>query len=215
MAPAAECVVLLHGLARSSRSMRKLEKALVEQEYEVINLDYPSTKFPIEHLAEHSLHKTLQTHCIGQTVHFVTHSMGGILLRYYLTRYPMPQLGRVVMLSPPNQGSEVVDRLGGLFLFNWLNGPAGQQLGTSPDDLPKRLGPVNFELGVITGNRTINPILSMLISGDDDGKVSIENARIEGMCAFKVVPRSHPLIMRDKKVIADILLFLRIGSFQF
>lgn len=209
-----ECVVLLHGLARSSRSMRKLEKELVNRGYTVVNPDYPSTKFPVEHLAEHYLHKTLQTACIGQTVHFVTHSMGGILLRYYLTQHTVPGLGRVVMLSPLNQGSEVVDRLGGLFLFKWLNGPAGGQLGTGPDSLPKRLGPVDFELGVITGNRTINPILSMLIPGDDDGKVGIENARVEGMRAFKVVSSSHPLIMRNKNVIADILFFLKTGSFK-
>jgi triacylglycerol lipase len=210
---AKESVVLLHGLARSSRSMTKIESSLKERGYEVLNIGYPSRKFPIEQLSLF-VQERIQTDAPdAKTIHFVTHSMGGIILRH-LQRYdPIENLGRVVMLSPPNQGSEVVDKLGALRIFDWLNGPAGKQLGASENNLLKELGPVDFELGVITGDRSINWILSSMIQGKDDGKVSIESAKISGMKDFKIVHASHPFIMRKNFVIQDILNFLESGTF--
>lgn len=214
-AAANECVILLHGLARTSGSMDKMEGVLGTEGYRVVNQDYPSREHPVEVLAEQAIPAAIEG-CgeAAQRIHFVTHSMGGILVRYWLANHELPRLGRVVMLSPPNQGSEVVDRLGHLGPFQWLNGPAGDQLGTGPESLPNRLGPVGYEVGVITGDRTINPILSTLIPGDDDGKVSIESAKIEGMRDFLVVPRSHPLIMDSGEVIAQTIRFLREGRFR-
>jgi len=120
----------------------------------------------------------------------------------------------VVMLSPPNQGSEVVDKLGGWCLFKAINGPAGAQLGTAATQIPRSLGRARFELGVITGSRSINLILSTLIPGEDDGKVSIENAKLEGMSDFVVVPTSHPFIMKNRAASAQVLFFLEHGSFH-
>ncbi|MBU3916540.1 alpha/beta hydrolase, partial [bacterium] len=122
--------------------------------------------------------------------------------------------GRVVMLSPPNQGSEVIDKLGSAPGFFWFNGPAGQQLGTGMDSIPLKLGKVDFKLGVITGNKSINLILSLLIPGDDDGKVSIENAKVAGMSDFLVLPHSHPFIMNSDDVIHQTKYFLKYGSFK-
>jgi hypothetical protein len=146
-------------------------------------------------------------------INFVTHSMGGILVRYYLENYEVPHLGRVVMLSPPNQGSEVVDKLKESPIFQWINGPAGQQLGTDADSIPKTLGPPNYELGIITGDRSINPILSLLIPGKDDGKVSVKNAKLAGMKDFLVVHKTHPLIMNDEEVLQQVTAFLKKGMF--
>ena len=147
-------------------------------------------------------------------VHFVTHSMGGILVRDYLRRHAPPSLGRVVMLAPPNQGSELVDHLGALAVFGWINGPAGRQLGTGADSLPNRLGPVGFPLGVIAGDWSWNPVYSAIIPGADDGKVSVARARIDGMADFVVVPHGHTFLMSAPDVIDEVLHFLRDGHFS-
>lgn len=211
-----ECVILLHGLARTGSSMRKMEKALTREGYHVLNTDYPSRKFGIGTLANTVIPEALSKSRAfsPERIHFVTHSMGGILVRHYLSENRIANIGRVVMISPPNQGSEVVDKLRGAPGFFWLNGPAGQQLGTDGDSVPSRLGAVRFELGVITGNRSVNPILSLLIPGHDDGKVSVENAKVEGMSDFLVLPHSHPFIMRADETIRQSKYFLRHGRFD-
>ena len=210
-----ECVVLVHGLARSPRSLKKAEHFLRQRGYRVLNFGYPSRKYPIETLSEQYLKPFIDTHCAdGQPVHFVTHSMGGIAVRYLLQRRGLPNIGRIVMLSPPNKGSEVVDKIGGWTLFKLLNGPAGLQLGTSPASFPNQLGRIHVECGIITGSRTVNLFLSMLIPGVNDGKVSIANAQLEGMQDFLIAPVSHPFIMKNERVITQVIHFLRHGAFQ-
>ncbi|MCH6258862.1 alpha/beta fold hydrolase [Puniceicoccaceae bacterium K14] len=209
-----ENVVLLHGLTRSSDSMRGLETFLEKCGYRVHNLDYPSTKFSIEELVAMLRPKIEEIASRSSRIHFVTHSMGGILIRFLLKEYPISNLGRVVMLSPPNNGSEVVDKLGHWKAFRKLNGPAGQQLGTDSDSLPCKLGAVEFELGIITGDRSINWLLSLLIQGPNDGKVSIESAKVEGMKAFAVVHATHPYIMKKDVVFRKVQRFLQQGDFE-
>lgn len=209
-----ECVILLHGLARTDRSMAILAEALNEAGYQAINHGYPSTRHPIEKLASEAI-ETALLRCPEQTtVHFVTHSMGGILVRQYLSQRRMQNLGRVVMLGPPNQGSQVVDKLRHLPVFEWLNGPAGLQLGTGDLSVPKQLGPAQFEVGVIAGTRSINLLLSMLLPGPNDGKVTVENTKLAGMKDHIALPVSHPLMMRNQKVIEQVIHFLRYGAFQ-
>jgi pimeloyl-ACP methyl ester carboxylesterase len=211
-----DCVILLHGLGRTSRSMKKLEKSLSLQGYKVINLNYPSTRHPVEFLSEQILSKAVEQ-CQKQPpprIHFVTHSLGGIIVRYYLSLHELPNLGRVVMLSPPNQGSELVDRLKKSFIYRKINGPAGQQLGTDRNSLPISLGPVNFELGVITGNRSFNLLSSMIIPGPDDGSVSVERAKVSGMKDFLVLPHSHTFIVKSRDAIGQVIYFLKYGIFK-
>jgi hypothetical protein len=213
-AGAAECVVLLHGLARSSSSMNKAAEAFETAGYTVANVDYPSRKHPVEALAPLAIDAGLAQCPPDSVIHFLTHSLGGILLRYYLERQSIPTLGRVVMLAPPNQGSEVVDRLRNVPGFKMVNGPAGLQLGTDEDSIPSRLGPVEFEVGVIAGTETFNPILSQYLANPDDGKVSVENTKVEGMSDFITVPRSHPFIMQSPAVISQSLSFIQTGRFD-
>ncbi len=207
------CVILLHGLARSASSFDKMAASLEAVGYRVVNVDYPSRKQSIEALVDGYV-STAVEECQADNVHFVTHSMGGIMVRYYLANNRLDNPGRVVMLSPPNKGSEVVDKLGAMPGFNALNGPAGLQLGTSDQSLPNRLGPVDYPVGVMTGNRSINLILSLLIPGDDDGKVSIERAKLAGMADFLVVPHTHPMIMDSDEVIRQTHFFLKNGRFD-
>lgn len=208
-------VILLHGLARSERSMRKMQAALEKEGFGTCNIDYPSTEFPVEVLLFEHVLPAIRACLPAREVKlsFVTHSLGGILVRLLMERAPPPNVDSVVMLSPPNHGSEVVDRLGGLWLFQAINGPAGLELGTGADSLPVRLGRARFRVGVITGSRSINLILSAIIPGADDGKVSIVNARLDGMQDFLVVPTSHPFIMQNNQVIGQTLTFLQTGRF--
>lgn len=210
-----EAIILLHGLSRTSRSMNKAGRLLAAYGYKIINVDYPSRTADISALAQKYIAQALKQ-CDGKDVkkiHFLTHSMGGILLRDYLASQSIDKLGRVVMLAPPNQGSEVVDKLGGWRLFYYLNGPAGLQLGTDSSSVPNRLGPVNFQLGIIAGNKTANPFLSRLIPDVNDGKVSVSRAQVEGMQDFIVLPYSHPFIMRREAVIEQALHFIQQGYF--
>jgi hypothetical protein len=212
--PKQETVVLLHGMARSSKAMNKMEKVLKTEGYTVINVDYPSTSASIEALTK-QIFKTLEPKIKkAETVHFVTHSMGGIILRHYLQDHELPNLGRVVMLAPPSRGSEVPDKLGKFMLYQWINGPAGNQLGTGSNSLPLRLKTPAFELGIIAGDRSINPILSMLIPGPDDGKVALKRVKPPRYSDYLQLHTTHACMMWNRKVIAQTLSFLDHGQFN-
>jgi len=211
-----EAVILLHGLARTSTSMNKMQEALKDNGFKTCNINYPSTQHRISVLAQEHILPKIKA-CAGNidsSIHFVTHSIGGILVRYFAKHALIPHIGRVIMLSPPNQGSEVVDVLGDTWFFEFINGPAGKELGTDTGSMPLRLGPANFEVGIITGSRSINLILSLMIEGRDDGKVSVERAKLEGMKDFLVLPLAHPFIMRNEEAIAQTIYFLNHGVFK-
>lgn len=213
--PAGEFVILLHGLARSAKSMSSMADALEAAGYGVCNIAYPSRKHAVEMLASDFVAPAIAKHFPDrkQRINFVTHSLGGIIVRQLVAAGAIGNIGRAVMLSPPNQGSEIVDHFGNWWLFNAINGPAGKQIGTGAQALPKRLGSATFELGIITGNRSINLLLSALIPGENDGKVSIANAKLSGMKDFLVIPSSHPFIMKNPQAIRQTLHFLQHGSF--
>ena len=214
---AGDCVVLLHGLARTSISMNKMERELAAAGYLTANIDYPSRDHTVEELAELAVPEGIAA-CRSRegvdTIHFVTHSLGGILLRQYLNEHELPELGRVVMMGPPNQGSAAVDELRDVPGFDWLNGPAGRQLGKGENSVPLKLGPADFELGVIAGNRTIDPITSAVLENPDDGRVSVEDTKLEGMADFVVVEHSHAFMMRMRRTIELTKAFLAEGRFS-
>ena len=212
---ASEAVVLLHGLWRSSYSLKKMENYLTGLGYHVYNLDYPSTRGDIASLSQH-LAAQLENCCLQRhrKIHFVTHSLGGILVRAYLKKYPLPALGHVVMLSPPNQGSELVDVFRDNQWFKALLGPAVIELGTHSQDMPQQLGKVDYSVGVITGNVSVNPFLAQFFTTSNDGKVAVERAKVSGMADFYVVPRSHTFIMNSPQVWEQVQHFLKYGMFD-
>jgi triacylglycerol esterase/lipase EstA (alpha/beta hydrolase family) len=208
-----EVVILLHGLGRRAFAMRRLQKALSD-DYLVVNESYPSHRYSIVDLAEIAITPIVKRFHNVPKIHFVTHSLGGILVRQYCHRHRLKNLGRTVMLGPPNQGSELADFFKRLKLYRVLNGPAGLELGTDPQSIPLQLGSVDFEVGVIAGNKSFSPLYSRLIDGENDGKVSVESSKVEGMKDHIVMPVTHTFMMQNTVVIKQVKHYLSTGKFS-
>ncbi len=208
-------VILLHGLGRTKRSMNKIRKELARAGYSTINQGYPSTRHDIARLSDRYLRPAVEQ-CLQQKaskIHLVSHSMGGLLIRQYLQSHTLPPESRIVMLSPPNQGSEVAEFLKNYSIYQWILGPAAQQLGTT--DRPyEKYSSIPYEVGIITGNVSSDPWFGKLIPGANDGKVSVERAKLPGMNDFLVIRAGHTRIMQSKLATQQILNFLRFGHFQ-
>lgn len=208
-------VILLHGISRSSRMMQRLESALIESGYTVRNLNYPSVTYSVETLAEMIAEQIQPDLLSGTPLHFVGHSMGGILIRLILRDHRPENLGRVVMIGTPNHGSVVADFMQRFNFFKKLFGPAGQQIGTNHNGVHHALPSADYECGIIAGNRSRDPWFSWFLyqGRPNDGKVSVENAKLEGMKDFTVVPVSHSAQPKNKKVILLVQRFLATGQF--
>lgn len=206
-----DCVVLLHGLWRNARAMSFIEQQLQQGGYLTVNVSYPSTQQSLPVLADTYVDAAVQG-CRNQSssrIHFVTHSMGGILARLYLQTHTVPEGGRVVMLSPPNHGSEWVDWLRDNFLMRPLLGPAGLQLSTD-SELLRDLKPVPLEVGVITGSEGRS---WFGMAEPNDNAVTVTSAQLAEMRDFLVVPHNHVSIRRSELVSQQIQIFLREGRF--
>ena len=210
-----ECVIMIHGMMRTQAAMVKLSSALQAQGYFVVNESYPTNRYTIQQVAQsyvpHYVDQCLEKK--ASKIHFVTHSIGGLVLRAYLSEHTLPTGSRVVMLAPPNHGSTLADTLHKSKIFNMMTGPMGQQLQTKGfvEELPETF-PV--DIGVITGSSSLNPIAATMLGGENDGKVSVGSAKLAGMKDFMVVPVSHTFIMRSPQVIEATSTFLKLGSFH-
>lgn len=198
--------------------MNKLESYLQSSGYVTVNLPYPSTSESIEQLAKVHIPQAV---CLCRKnpvhkIHFVTHSLGGIVLRQFLqdNAKAIPSGSRLVMLAPPNKGSEVADFMKGFFIYKWIEGPAGQELGTGPESVPNRLKPIDVQVGIIAGDRSLNPVFSAIIPGPDDGKVAVERTKLEEMSDFLVISSTHTFIMRNPNVLRQVVHFLEHGRFD-
>jgi triacylglycerol lipase len=223
-AAAADTVVLLHAMGRSQLSMTRLAWELRRDGYDVINATYPSRTQPLETLATEWLPAQLAKAQPNSRVHFVTHSMGGILLRLWRREcaagnVPSVPLGRVVMLAPPNAGSEIPDRFATFAPFHWWVGVNGGRLGTAADALPHQLGPWlqdqagSAELGIIAGDRSgISPVAQCLPQ-PNDGKVSVASTRLAGGREHVVLPSGHTWMGWRRDTISHVKSFLRTGAF--
>jgi pimeloyl-ACP methyl ester carboxylesterase len=208
-------VVLLHGIFRTGRSMRSLEKFLQVNGFATLNITFPSTKLSIEEIVER-IHLQIEefTSKVEGPISFVTYSLGGLIARAYLHKYPLQKMGRVVMMGPPNNGSELADRLQNWRLYKKFYGPAGQQLITSQEKFKHLFGDVHYELGIIAGNLTVEPISSLFINWPNDGKVSVASTRLEGMKDHLIVRVPHSYFTFLKRIHRQVLHFLLHGEFS-
>lgn len=213
---ASSCVILLHGLAYYTNAMSKLETRLERSGYTVDFVEYPWRKQSPEALAQYAVGGGINRcrESGADRIDFVTHSFGGILVRLYLEEHSLDELGQVVMLSPPNRGTRLVDFLSHFPGFSLLGGPSAAALGTADVSILNELGPVNFELGVIAGSRDVNPLSWILLQGPSDGLVSVESTKVEGMDAHLVLPVIHNTMMRKDTVIDHTIHYLKTGSFM-
>ena len=211
----ADCVVFLHGYERSPTSFAVMEKVFQHKGFETANVGYPSKELEISELANIAIPEAVEQ-CEGKAgnIHFVTHSLGGILVRDYFARQSIDRLGRVVMLAPPNDGSAIVDKLGKTKLFKKLSGPALLALTTGDQGKPGNLPAVTFELGVIAGKRSVNPVGSLLLKGPDDGAVTIESTKVDGMSDHITLAATHTFMMNNPKVISQAAHFIQQGHFK-
>lgn len=208
-----DCVILLHGLGRTRCSMFKLEEALKKNHYVVINQNYPSTKKSMAEVADVYI-PFMVKQCLKHQpkhIHFVTHSIGGIILERYLEKNRLPQLDHIVMMSPPNHGSPWVDLFQNKWFLEFLLGPSIDQLATTKDDIPLIKGP--YKIGVIAGSYNINPLGRMVFNEPNDGKVAVSSAKMKQMDDFIALPVTHTFMMRNNRVEKQILYFLEHGHF--
>ena len=208
-----ETVVLLHGLYRNERSMQPLEAPVRMAGFRVVNLGYDSRSQTPEAFVA-ALDAQLADCCAdAPKLHFVTHSLGGIVTRAYVASKRPANLGRVVMLAPPNHGSPLGDVVSGSSVLRFLLGSTAARLGTDPTSLPNALPPANFEVGVIAGTVSRNPLGALFIDGESDGTVPVASTKLEGMTDFITVDAVHTWIMRSDEVAAQTVLFLKTGRF--
>lgn len=215
--PNNEHVILLHGITKSAKKMRILEQSLQKAGYLTHNINYPSTAFTLEKLAQQKLapiveHVSKQ----AQKVHFVTHSMGGVLLRTYLMQNHPSNIERIVMIAAPNHGSEVTQFFRHWPPYQWIYGPAGQQLCiTGKESIYKHIEtkPLQQEIGIIAGHWTFEFWFRWLFKGRNDGKVSVSSTKLSAMKDHLTVPFSHGNIVRSQYVARQTIRFLKLGLF--
>ncbi len=212
------CVILLHGLARSHYSMTKLARNLQAHDYIVVNKDYPSRKKSITEIAYQEI-PLMVADCLKHhpdSLYFVTHSMGGVVLRQYLQEHPLPiKRAKIVMLGPPNHGSPWVDFFKGVWLFKVITGPAGQQLTTGKTSIPNRLAvSLPYPVGIIAGSFSFFPFAKWFFHEPNDGKVAVSSTQLAKMDDFMVLPVSHTFMMNNALVEAQILHFFDHGKFN-
>ena len=209
------CVVLLHGIGMRSYVMKRLESALRADGYRTVNISYPSRNMPFEELAGEYLPAQLAKHDVARAprLHFVTHSMGSLIVRKLIKDARPANLGRVVMIGPPNQGSAAADVAKENAILKKFLGGNLVRLGTGKDAIVKTLGPADFDVGIIAGEVAVNPVFGKALGGKNDGAVTIESARLEGMKDFLVVPYSHTLMLWRTEVVNQVRAFLSEGKF--
>ena len=207
-------VIILHGIMRTHRSMAGFARFLESAGFRVLNLDYPSTRHDLSGIADH-IHPQIEEFLGDRSgpVHFAGYSMGGLVIRTYLNRYRPATLGRVVMVGTPNAGSEVANLLKNFIVYRKLYGPAGQQLITAQDAFKHLFGAVDYELGIIAGNKPIDFLCSRIIGKENDGKVSLASALHPDAKCHVVLPANHTFFPSNKVMWNQALSFLQSGSF--
>ena len=207
-------VVFLHGLGRTHRSMNPLRRYVEGLGYATWSRTYPSRRGSIGAIAE-EVADWIRRDLGDRPLVGVTHSMGGILVRYM--RDQLPWRG-VMMLAPPNQGSLVAAQLGGHPLFRWAYGPAGRELGDGAawPPPPEPFAVVAGTRGPSWGNLPswhIRGMRLLPVGEAHDGTVRVAETRLDGMVGFAEVDASHTFLMNHPATRDLVCRFLKTGRF--
>ena len=196
--PPRDLVVLVHGMGRTPLSMWPLARVLEREGYDVLNWGYSSYGPTVEELGRQLVAAVSErSRPAGTRVHFVTHSLGGIIVRAALAGDPPADVGRIVMLGPPNAGSHAADRA--LPWLGWLWKPMAE-LTTAETSTARSLPlPQDIEIGIVAGSR--------------DARVSVEESHLSCETDHVVVPAGHSFLMLRADVQELVFAFLRDGRF--
>jgi pimeloyl-ACP methyl ester carboxylesterase len=218
-----EVVLVLHGLGRTRDSMagmcRYLER---EGRYTVLNMSYATTRGRIEDHAA-ALARVVRNLDPGVTeVNFVAHSLGNIVVRRFLYDYERqsepnpirPRVKRIVMLGPPNRGSQLAQRFPHSMLVRLVAGSSTVELAKNWTSLQQRLATPRCQFGIIAGGQGDDDGRNGLLEGDDDLIVTVEETKLAGARDFAVLPVYHGVIMLDRRVREYTLRFLQHGYFR-
>ena len=210
-----DAVAVLHGIFQPAFTMIPFCRHLEKQGYSVLNVDYPSTSHPISALAEY-VAESVYGHAasVDGRLHLVGYSMGGLVIRALLRDVLPVNLGRVVMIGTPNHGSEVADFLRSFFPYRYLYGPAGQQLVTDQTAFADIFSNDLYDLGIIAGDVSINPIVNRIIGKPSDGRVSVDSTRLACAADHVTVPTPHAFLPHSRSVWRQTASFLRDGKFE-
>jgi len=208
-----DVVVLLHGLGRSAPSMWLLDYRLSQAGYDVYRLSYDSISQSPSQIVD-VVTQQLEVCCqhTQRTVHFVGHSLGGLVIRAYLANQKPQNLGRVVLLGTPNQGTPIVDYFKSWRGFDNL-GPTTGELGTNHQSFPNKLGNPDYPVGVIAGYTGWH-INDWYLPGDDDGLVPLSATQIPNMADYLVLKVGHGMLRYRADVAQQTLHFLQHGQFN-
>ena len=209
-------VVLLHALARRPGSMARLAEALAASGYETLAPAYPSRRKTIADIARGLAPAIAVFGARVDRLHFVGHSMGGLVARAVIAGSRPARLGAVVTLGTPHGGSEIVDLLQRSAAFRAFYGPAFAELSRAASaDLNARLGPLDYPLGAIAGTRALNVVAGwFVLPRPNDGTVSVASAQPPGAWDRCLVACDHLSLPRDRRVMALACEFLTEGRFR-
>lgn len=207
-----DIVVLIHGLARSNAAMWLLNLRLRRAGFHVEAVGYDSLNRTPEQIVE-NISQQIDSCCKEKNnqIHFVGHSLGGLLARAYLQKNQLRNLGRVVLLGTPNHGTEVAD----YFQDKWwakIAGPTALSLGTGQESFPNTLDDPYYPVGVIAGIRQNNN--DHILPGLDDGLVSLESTKVKNMDDFMIVYSGHSMMRYNEEVVNQTVHFLYKGKFK-
>lgn len=214
---AGDYVVILHGFGQSSKSMQRLETYLTDSGYEVINISYPSSKYSIPKLAKDFVWQEVIKKRTDKRrkIHFIGYSMGGVVARYIIEHIKPVNFGKLVLIASPVGGSEIANLIRDFSFTRKFFGPAVEDLATDSDVIKRLKSRVNYDVGVISGNISLNFITSFfLISGESDGTVSLESTKVSGMKDHQIMPYPHFMMIRNSKVPKFLVNFLSCSKFS-
>ena len=210
-----QCVVLVHGLWRSGWAMRSIANDLNDFAYQTVSISYPSTSMNIPEIAANYLPPAIEECEQGgaEQIHFVSHSMGGIVVRQYLQNNHLPLGSKVVMLSPPNQGSELSEKFGDASWYQHIVGPAGASLSKKEGGIISRLKAVKEPVGIIAAYRGWSVWPSAWLPEPNDGTVSVESMKLAEMNDFVLINDGHAMMRFNMDIHQQIRYFLAKGEF--